>query len=352
MQVASQSGIEIRTEPCPACFLCALEGRLLYDGLRDRVAGAPGTWRMRQCANPECGLLWLDPRPVEADLLKAYAQYHTHGPQYAGASLSAMPKALNTICRLASRLSDQFTGLATQRRQLRKMFLGAERPGRLLEVGCGGGRFLNRMRRAGWEVEGTDFDPQAAERVAARYGIRVACGALADLRYAADTFDAVAMSQVIEHVHDPQALLQECRRVLVPGGSLVVTTPNSRSQAHAMYGRYWRGLEPPRHLHIFSPAALERCARDAGFADVRLQTLSAESAGIYRASEDLCLAENPAAPGPSPAPRIVQSWLRQHEEFVRVLRQPDLGEDILLIAVKSQGAEQERRQAQSPGSLA
>jgi SAM-dependent methyltransferase len=334
MQVVMQDGNGIRTTPCPECFLCALQGEARYEGLRDHVAGAPGTWRMRRCANPECGLLWLDPKPVEGDLLKAYAQYHTHGTEHGGARASALSKALNSACRLASRLGDQFTGLAAQRRQLRKMFLGAERPGRLLEIGCGGGRFLNRMRKSGWEVEGIDFDPKAADRVAARYGIRVACGALADQQYTADSFDAVAMSQVIEHVYDPQALLQECRRVLAPGGRLVVTTPNARSQAHAMFGRCWRGLEPPRHMQIFTPSALARCARNAGFLAVQVQTLSAESAGIYRASEEIRMAESQGVPAPSAASRIVRSWVRQHEEFVRARQQPDLGEDILMIALK------------------
>ncbi len=337
MQVVTQDGNGIRTTPCPECFLCALEGEVLYQGLRDHVAGAPGTWRMRRCANPECGLLWLDPKPVEADLLKAYAKYHTHGAGHAGARASSVSRALNSACRLASRLGDQFTGLAVQRRQLRKMFLGAERPGRLLEIGCGGGRFLNRMRKAGWNVEGTEFDPKAADRVAARYGIRVACGTLADQRYAADSFDAVAMSQVIEHVHDPQALLQECRRVLAPRGKLVVTTPNSRSLAHAMYGRCWRGLEPPRHMQIFSPTALARCARNAGFLDLRLQTLSAESAGIYRASMEIRIAENQGSPADSAMSRVVGSWLRQHDEFEQARRRPDVGEDILMIAVKPEG---------------
>ena len=345
MQVVTQDGNGIRTTPCPECFLCAREGEVLYEGLRDHVAGVPGTWRMRRCANPECSLLWLDPKPVEADLLKAYAQYHTHGTAQAGTRMSALSKALNSACRLASRLGDQFTGLATQRRQLRKMFLGAERPGKLLEIGCGGGRFLNRMRKAGWEVEGTDFDPKAADRVAARYGIHVACGALADLRYAAESFNAVATSQVIEHVHDPQALLQECLRVLAPGGRLVVTTPNSRSQAHAMYGRSWRGLEPPRHMQIFSPGALARCARNAGFLDVRMQILSAESAGIYRASEEIRMAEKQGAPAASAASRIVGSWIRQHEEFVRARQRPDVGEDILMIALKPQGVSPGRQPA-------
>ncbi len=343
MQVASQSGNGLRTAPCPECFLCAREGRVLYEGLRDHVSGVPGAWRVRECVNAECGLLWLDPKPIAADLIKAYEDYHTHAAARSGPTASALSRAVNSACRLASRLVDQFTGLAAQRRQLRRMYLGALRPGRLLEIGSGGGRFLDRMRRAGWEVEGIEFDPRAAERVAARFGIRVATGPLAERRYAADSFDAVAMSQVLEHIHDPRNLLRECRRVLKPGGRLVVTTPNSRSQAHAMYGRCWRGLEPPRHMQVFSPHALQRCAREAGFDDVQVQTLSAESAGIYRASEEIRALDNNVSPAASATSRIVRSWTLQHEEFAVARQRPDLGQDILLLATKV-------RQEKAPGA--
>jgi len=327
-----QNSSELRTAPCPECFLCAREGKLLYEGLRDHVAGVPGTWRMRQCANAGCGLLWLDPKPVETDLLKAYASYHTHAAGSPGWSL--WPRLLNAACRLASRTADQFTGLAAQRRQLKMMFLGARRPGRLLEIGSGGGRFLNRMRQAGWEVEGFEFDPKAAERIAKRYGIQVSSGSLAERRYAADSFDAVAMSHVLEHMHDPQGLLRECRRVLKPEGLLVVTTPNARSLAHAMYGRHWRGLEPPRHLQVFSPAALERCARAAGFGAAQLQTLSAESAGIYRASEEIRAIENGVSLRPGEFSRVHRSWALQSAEFNRAKEDSFQGEDILLLAAK------------------
>lgn len=329
------SSSEIRTAPCPECFLCAREGKLLYEGLRDHVSGVPGTWRMRQCANLECGLLWLDPRPVEADLIKAYERYHTHATALAQPSAGILARTLNAACRLASRLCDQFTGLAAQRRQLRKMYLGALRPGKLLEIGSGGGRFLNRMRKAGWEVEGLEFDPKAAQRVADRYGIRVASGSLAERRYAVDSFDAVAMSQVLEHMHDPQGLLRECWRLLKPGGRLVVTTPNARSRAHAMYGRSWRGLEPPRHMQIFSPAALERCAREAGFGELQLRTLSAESAGIYRASEEIESLQARVSQRAPWAMRMLRPWILQQEEFSGARSHPESAQDILMIAIKA-----------------
>jgi len=322
----------IRAAPCPACFLCAREGELLYATLRDHLAETGGAWNVRRCVDTDCGLLWLDPKPLAADLLKAYARYHTHAAPGARSAARFCASALNATCRIASRLLSAFSGLGEQRRQLKRMYVGGEKPGRLLEIGCGGGRFLNRMRQAGWAVEGVDFDPNAAARIARKYGIRVSTGDLVDIRYGGESFDVVAMSQVLEHVHDPLPLLQECRRVLRPGGCLVVTTPNALSLAHRIYGRSWRGLEPPRHLQIFTPGALENCARRAGFEEIRTQTLSSESAGIYRVSEELKESEEGAGRKRSPAGRILRSWVMQHVEFNRTSQDPRLGEDILMIA--------------------
>lgn len=319
----------IRTAPSPRCPACACEGVELYGALRDDLYGTPGSWRMVRCANTRCGMLWLDPKPLAADLIKAYASYHTHGKGNRSARQLGL-SALNTACKLVSRVVDLTNGLARERRALRTMFLGEMMPGRLLEVGSGSGRFLNRMRKAGWEVQGTDFDPAVAERVRTRYGLRIDVGDLVELRYPAGTFDAIALSQVLEHVHDPLALLIECARVLRPGGRLVLTTPNAAGLPHRQYGRFWRGLEPPRHLQLFTPAALERCASAAGLREVAVRSLSVESAGIYRASDEL--AAKDVGPGNWPPASIVASWARRQAEHRAIRIDPAAGEDLLLTA--------------------
>src|SRR6185503_20402485 len=73
-----QATDQIRSTPCPDCYLCGATGDVLYDSLKDRLFGAPGYWNIRICPNAACGLLWLDPMPVEEDLVKAYHSYYTH----------------------------------------------------------------------------------------------------------------------------------------------------------------------------------------------------------------------------------------------------------------------------------
>lgn len=323
----------IRTEPCPRCIVCGQPGLALYEGLTDYLAGTPGSWRMARCADPACGMLWLDPKPLAADLIKAYATYYTHGRARSRDLSRLWLSAVNSACKQTCRLLELGSALGRQRRELRTMYIGSGAPGSLLEVGCGSGRFLHRMHKAGWAVEGIDFDAVAAAQVEKRFGIPVAVGSLPELGYPEGKYDVVAMSQVIEHVADPVALLKEGRRVLRPGGRLVLSTPNARSLAHRLYGRHWRGLEPPRHQHVFTPSALARCAHDCGFAHARVFSLSAESAGIYRAGDQLRAAQVGAS-ADSPTASVVRSWFLRRREFRETLRDPDAGQDIFLIAVK------------------
>lgn len=332
MTTSRNDAESIRTEPSPNCIVCTRQGHPLYEGLTDYLAGTAGNWRIVRCADPACGLLWLDPKPLAADLIKAYATYHTHGPARSDPGRLWL-SAMNSACKQLSHLLELGGALGRQRRELRTMFIDRGSPGTLLEVGCGSGRFLNRMRKLGWAVDGVEFDPIAAARIEKKYGIHVEVGSLPELRYAPDQYDVVAMSQVIEHVHDPVELLKESRRVLRPGGRLVLSTPNALSVAHRLYGRSWRGLEPPRHLHIFSPAALENAARRCGFQLLKLVTLSAESAGIYRAS-DLIMETPGAQRAGTASASIVRSWLMRYREYRETLSDPHAGQDIFLIAAK------------------
>jgi len=322
----------IRSAPSRSCIACGHEGVELYEGLEDPICGTPGRWRMVRCPEPQCGMLWLDPKPLACDLIKAYATYHTHSRPARGAAALGL-SALNSACKLTSRLFELGSELGRQRRRLRTMFLGTAVAGRLLEVGCGSGHFLNRMRLGGWQVQGTDFDPAVAQRVRNKYGLQIDVGDLAALRYPEGTYDAVAMSQVIEHVHEPLALLKECRRVLRPGGRIVLSTPNAAGLAHRRYGRYWRGLEPPRHLHIFTPSALAECVRASGLHVELLRTLSAESAGIYRASDEIRKVQGDNHSGAA-VRSIIRSWFLRYTEYRQTLREAAAGQDILLIAAK------------------
>ena len=139
------------------------------------------------------------------------------------------------------------------------------------------------LRDLGWDVEGVDFDP-ASVGLARSRGLKVHNGNLEDQHLPGASFDAVVMSHLVEHVPDPGRLFGECRRLLRPGGRLVMSTPNADSLAHSLYRASWVALDPPRHLHIFTPKSLCRLVEDAGFECVKWFTTIRAANFVFAAS--------------------------------------------------------------------
>ena len=122
------------------------------------------------------------------------------------------------------------------------------------------------MRALSWEVHGVEPDPAAA--AAARVaGIDVVTGTLADASWPDASFDAVTMSSVLEHLHDPGVALGSAFRLLAPGGLLHLVTPNGDALGAERFGTHWRGLEAPRHLVLFNRRSLTKLLAGCGFAD-------------------------------------------------------------------------------------
>jgi SAM-dependent methyltransferase len=250
---------------------------VLYDDLHDRFYSTPGVWNMSRCQS--CGLLWLDPVPLEDDIHLAYSTYYTHSrsdPQgirriYAAVAdyhvrrrLGYKSSAGLTTRVMARVLSFLHPGgdaeLSRQALYLRQ----GEGDALLLEVGCGSGEWLTYMRGLGWRVEGVELDPKAVE-TAVSQGLNVRTGGLSDQRYPDQYADVICLVHVIEHLYEPLETLRECRRVLKPNGRLVLATPNSASLGHRRFKSNWASLDPPRHLMIFDPPTMRRLLDQAGF---------------------------------------------------------------------------------------
>jgi 2-polyprenyl-3-methyl-5-hydroxy-6-metoxy-1,4-benzoquinol methylase len=221
-----------------ACNLCrGSEWHLLEEAAGTRVV---------QCA---CGLAFVSPQPARPEIEQVYDQgYYSPWEDQA-------PRRMRIWSRRIDRLQ-----------------LPAGRPGRLLDVGCGTGMFLQVARRRGWEVVGTELSRHGAA-TAARDGFRVHAGEVWEADLPPDTFDVVSCWHVIEHVTDPRRFLAECYRVMRPGGTLVLATPNLDDRIfRAAYllarGRRARLFEPGErelHLFFFSASTLDRLAREVGF---------------------------------------------------------------------------------------
>lgn len=288
----------LRTEDRPHCPVCGSHGGEVYRAMPDLMLGVPGTWRFRRCAGATCRTLWLDPRPVAADLARAYENFVTHeagrplarrdgfGTRVRRAfqqSALGYPAQASRLERLAAHVLPLMP-LWRESALRELLYMPAQGAGRMLDIGCGNGRQLERFAQAGWRTVGIDFDAGAVATARA-LGLDVRHGDLTSQGFDSGEFDAIVMSHVIEHVPDPVALLCECCRVLKPGGSIVLVTPNADAFGHRLYGRHWLGLEPPRHLHVLTAGALRSMVRQAGF-DVQVsRTVWVMAPGFFLATE-------------------------------------------------------------------
>lgn len=141
-------------------------------------------------------------------------------------------------------------------------YIGTLAPGRMLDVGCGPGWLLSALDDA-WEKHGLEVSAFAAAR-ARRHG-DIFVGPLPDAPYRANQFDLVVMHHVIEHMADPVANLECARRILKPGGHLVLGTPDFDSGCARRFGANYRLLHDRTHISLFSNDSMHRFLRDHGF---------------------------------------------------------------------------------------
>jgi 2-polyprenyl-3-methyl-5-hydroxy-6-metoxy-1,4-benzoquinol methylase len=292
---------QIRFCACSSCYMCEAEGDSLYRDLKDRYFAASGVWNLKKCRNAACGMVWLDPMPIKEDIGKAYQSYYTHSDLTIGAEDNTSTRGFNQAVKAGylahaygyncggARLLGLLAYLVPFRRaalDFTMMYLPYLSGGRLLEVGCGDGTMLKGMADLGWQVEGIDIDPAAVEN-SRRKGLNVQTRYLEDLQYPQDCFDAITMSHLIEHVHDPLELLRECHRILKPTGRLALVTPNINSAGHRIYGSSWFHLDPPRHLRIFTVDSLTTLLQKAGFHKAKIGTTIRDAGTAYVASRSV-----------------------------------------------------------------
>jgi len=143
---------------------------------------------------------------------------------------------------------------------------------------------LARLSGLGWSVSGVEPDREAAGVAAGAADCVVFPGDLLSAGFAADSLDAVISRHVIEHLRNPVEVLRECWRILKPGGELVVVTPNALGLGHRHFRQHWFGLDPPRHLRVFTPDSLLLSAEQAGIASPSLRTVASWARTSWRGS--------------------------------------------------------------------
>jgi 2-polyprenyl-3-methyl-5-hydroxy-6-metoxy-1,4-benzoquinol methylase len=265
-----------------SCFLCgSLDITRLWEGSDKKFQG-PGRFTYKQCG--ACGLVFLHPRPADQEMSRYYPDHVT--PVRIGADASFREKTRQYLKRL---VAEDWYGYSSGRRPvfkrlssalrkavtlpLRPLLRQLPRPrpgGRVLDIGCGSGAYLDFLASLGWTCHG--IEPGANSRAYATevLGLTVHQGPLETCRFPDSFFDVVTMWHVIEHLSDPLRTLYEIRRILKPDGVVMLRTPNVKSWEARLFRGNWYGLDPPRHFFLFAPTTMKSMLERSGFVVTRL----------------------------------------------------------------------------------
>jgi len=220
------------------CPLCGSHShKLLFRRKDHRLQVTDELFDIVRCR--DCGLAYVNPRPDDEAIKKYYTDEFYDADR-------APEEALISI---KPRLDGMYSHVADLQ------------PGRVLDIGCFKGEFLETMRRHGWCVNGVELHARPPNL----FNIDIHYGPIELAPYEPASFDLITIWAVLEHVLDPRGILMACRRLLKPGGRLVVLVPNFNS----LPGRYMQHDDVPRHITMFTKATLYRLLDETGFQPTR-----------------------------------------------------------------------------------
>lgn len=337
--------MNVKNNSITHCEYCSVRGEILYSHLKDECHGTNGEWGFLRC--PKCGLLWLDPRPTKDTFSSIYADtYYTHHAQQQkkeGILEAIIHSILMTRKGYQSIKKDKpllwagillgyipfFKDLALRR----VLYVEGPPSGKLLDIGCGSGWFLQNLQEMGWKnLCGIETDEKAANE-AKKSGLKIIAKPIEESGIAPSSVDIITARHVIEHIDKSTSFLRHCYNALKPNGKLILITPNAESLNHKLFKQYWRELDVPRHFFIFSAPVLKKIAEDAGFHIERIKTMTPASYNIRRASKLLKKGKNSATSSLRFISSVNNAAFLLLEECLRMFF-PFIGEEILFIARK------------------
>jgi len=217
---------------CPIC--CSGEFETLFRA-KDPHYGIVGEYRIRRCRG--CGLRFVHPMYSDEDSARLYPQdYYAYQDARPSPKWKVIFKGI-----LGYRLSSKDPKF--------------DSPGRMLDVGCGSGEFVASMKAQGWDAQGIEISSSASQAGRIK-GLQIACGSLGDEKYPSESFDYVRASHSLEHMSNPDTVLEELHRILKPKGKLLIAVPNCDSWNARIFKQYWWHLCPPLHAFGYSVETL------------------------------------------------------------------------------------------------
>ncbi len=256
------------------CPVCGTDNHNIFIHGVDILHDVPGEFTLSKC---DCGMIYVNPQP-DNDELQAYYpdDYCPHRKHNVDHSLkkhrklkifvlrwyygcpvdqnSAPPKWIRILLKPVL----YFLSLSTM-----KTMIPYHGDGNILDVGCGNGGWLSRLKNAGWKTKGVEIDGPAAQ-AANEAGIPVFCGTLIDAIFPDNSFDVVRLHYVFEHLINPKETLDEIKRILKPDGICLIRIPNIGSAMFKLFKENWFALDIPRHVFHYTPATFSKLAEQHG----------------------------------------------------------------------------------------
>jgi len=214
--------------------------------------GHPGTFSVLGC--PRCGQLVTVPPMTEAELPELYSRYY---PRRDIDLLALSQEAARVTAPIAA-LKRWWDGTDNQGHYLAK-------PGQLvLDIGSGSCLSLIELRNIGVEAWGVETDPNV-RAIADHFDLRVHIGSIHDEPFPSMKFGLITLSQVIEHIPDPKAMLRAIHARLEDGGTAILSFPNAASIYRRIFGIRWLNWHIPFHLHFYNLKSFRLIAEAEGF---------------------------------------------------------------------------------------
>ncbi len=196
----------------------------------------------------KCGLMYINPRIKPELIFAGYSE---------GEDLNFVSQAKGRELTFARSL-----------KLIHKFRKGKK--GRILDIGTAGGSFLHVARKKGWDVYGCEPNKWLCKWGKEHYGIDIKPGDVFQQNYPDAYFDVVTLWDVLEHTPDPKKALKECRRIMKPGGLLVVNYPDCGSWLARLMGRKWI-FYLSVHLYYFTPKTIRKILARSGFKTIKIK---------------------------------------------------------------------------------
>tara|TARA_B100000315_G_C14509741_1_gene556399 strand:+ start:242 stop:1219 length:978 start_codon:yes stop_codon:yes gene_type:complete len=226
----------------PSCIFC---GKELTVSILKGILRNGNVYDISECI--ECEIAFTHPFPSEEELKQLYStgNYRTDtGKRFV--------PPIEALIRL---------GRILKRKRIHQFV----KPGKILDIGCGGGVFLDVMRRGGWETIGAELNEETASYAIKVYGLKIITGDIIQHQLPAKSMDAININQVLEHLKNPNEVIEECHRLLIKDGVLIISVPELRSPQFTIGKENWFLLDLPFHLFHFTTEGLSRLLQKNGF---------------------------------------------------------------------------------------